>query len=125
MRANTVLAAYLAETGLTQAGLADAVNAAVEDLIGRPGRASDRWVRMLIDGSIRWPRQYYRQALETVLQAPIDELGFQCPHDAIPANHAPPSLIPQVRLNTTDVVRLRKPLDHLWQVLIIADETGQ
>ena len=70
MRANTVLAGLLAEIGFTQAGLADAVNAVVEDLTGTPGRASDRWVRMLVDGSIRWPRYHYRQALEIVLKAP-------------------------------------------------------
>ncbi|MGH3837474.1 MAG: hypothetical protein ACRDSF_17500, partial [Pseudonocardiaceae bacterium] len=113
-RANTVLAAYLAETGLTQAGLADAVNTVVEDLTGRPGRASDRWVRMLVDGSIRWPRNHYRQALEIVLQAPIDELGFRCPVDAVSASHAaPPASASQTRLSNADVVRLREPLDRL------------
>ncbi|MGH3850960.1 MAG: hypothetical protein ACRDRT_14900, partial [Pseudonocardiaceae bacterium] len=114
MRANTVFAAYLAETGLTQAGLADAVNAAVEDLTGMPGRASDRWVRMLGDGSIRWPRHRYRQTLEIVLNAPIDTLGFRCPVDAVLANHAVlPTTASQTRLSTADVVRLRAPLDHL------------
>lgn len=114
MRANTVLAAYLAEAGLTQAGLADAVNAVVEDLTGTPGRASDRWVRMLVDGSIRWPHHHYRQALETVLNAPIDELGFRCPVDAISADHAaPPITASQTRLSTADVVRLREPLEYL------------
>ncbi len=111
--ANTVLAAHLAEAGLTQAGLADAVNAVVEDLTGAPGRASDRWVRMLVDGSIRWPRLHYRQALEIVLQAPIDELGFRCPQDAIPADHVTPPATSQTRLSTADVVRLAKPLDGL------------
>lgn len=114
MGANTVLAAYLAETGLTQAGLADAVNAVVEDLTGMPGRASDRWVRMLVDGSIRWPRYHYRQALEIVLQAPIDKLGFRCPVDAISADHvAPPAAVSQTRLSAADVLRLGKPLDRL------------
>ena len=114
VRADTVLAAYLAETGLTQAGLADAVNAVVEDLTGEPGRASDRWVRMLLNGSIRWPRHHYRQALEIVLNAPIDELGFRCPVDAISAEHAAlPAAVSQTRLSTADVVRLREPLDHL------------
>lgn len=114
MRANTMLAAYLAETGLTQAGLADAVNAVVEDLTGKPGRASDRWVRMLVDGSIRWPRRHYRQALEIVLQTPIDELGFQNPVDAISADQpAPPTTTSQTRLSSADMVRLREPLDRL------------
>lgn len=112
--ANTVLAAYLAETGFTQAGLADAVNAVVEDLTGIPGRASDRWVRMLVDGSIRWPRNHYRRALEIILQAPIDELGFQCPINAVSDSHAaPPATASQTRLSSADVVRLRAPLDHL------------
>ncbi len=114
VRANIVLAAYLAETGLTQTGLADAVNAVVEDLTGIPGRASDRWVRMLVDGSIRWPRHHYRQALEIVLHARIDELGFRCPVDAVSTNHAAPSATAsQTRLSTADVVRLGAPLDHL------------
>jgi tetratricopeptide (TPR) repeat protein len=109
--ANTALAAYLAQMGLTQAGLADAINAVVEDLTGTPGRASDRWVRMLLDGSIGWPRHHYRQALETVCDASIDELGFHGPHDVIPAHHVTPPA--QTRLGTTDVMRLREPLDHL------------
>jgi tetratricopeptide (TPR) repeat protein len=114
VRANTVLAAHLAETGFTQTGLADAVNAVVEDLTGTPGRASDRWVRMLVDGSIGWPRHHYRQALEIVLQARIDELGFQGPHDSVSADHAaPPATTSQTRLSTADVVRLRAPLDRL------------
>lgn len=114
VRANTVLAAHLAETGLTQAGLADALNAVVEDRTGVPGRASDRWVRMLVDGSIRWPRHHYRQALEIVLHARINELGFRCPVDAKLANHAaPPATASQTRLSTADVERLRAPLDHL------------
>jgi hypothetical protein len=114
VRANTVLAAHLAETGLTQAGLADAVNAAVEDLTGTPGRASDRWVRMLVDGSIRWPRQHYRQALEIVLNAPMDKLGFRCPVDVISTDHVtPPATTSQTRLSSTDVARLRAPLDRL------------
>ncbi|MDQ3150835.1 MAG: hypothetical protein M3R63_03640 [Actinomycetota bacterium] len=109
-----MLAECLAETGLTQAGLADAVNAVVEDLTGIPGRASDRWVRMLVNGSIRWPRHHYRQALEIVLQAPIDELGFRCPMDAVSAGHVTPqATVYQTRLSSADVVRLREPLDHL------------
>lgn len=122
MRANTVLAAYLAETGLTQAGLADAVNAVVGDLTGIPGRASDRWVRMLVDGSIGWPRLHYRQALEIVLSAPIDELGFRCPHDVVSVDHAaPPATACLTRLSTADVVRLRAPLDRL---VANADDCG-
>lgn len=111
---NMALAAYLTETGLTQTGLADAVNAVVEDLTGAPGRASDRWVRMLVDGSIRWPRHHYRQALEIVLQAPIEKLGFRGPADAISAEHVTPSVTAsQTRLSAADVVRLGKPLDVL------------
>lgn len=114
MRANAVLAACLAETGLTQAGLADAVNAVVEDLTGTPGRASDRWVRMLVDGSIRWPCHHYRQALEIVFSAPIDKLGFRRPVDGVSADSVSPSAITfQVRLSTVDVARLREPLDRL------------
>ncbi|MCA1604064.1 MAG: tetratricopeptide repeat protein [Acidobacteria bacterium] len=112
--ANTALAAYLAETGLTQAGLADAVNAVVEDLTGTPGRASDRWVRMLVDGSIRWPRHHYRQALEIVLNAPINKLGFRCPGDGVSADVVTqPGRISKTRLSSADVVRLRAPLDRL------------
>lgn len=114
VRANTALAAHLAETGFTQAGLADAVNAVVEDLTGTPGRASDRWVRMLVDGSIRWPRPHYRQALEIVLQASMDKLGFRAPEATRSTNHAPPpATASQTRLSTADLVRLRKPLDRL------------
>jgi hypothetical protein len=120
--ANTVLAAHLAEAGFTQAGLADAVNAVVEGLTGTPGRASDRWVRMLVDGSIRWPRLHYRQALEIVLQAPIDRLGFRRPADAISADHVMSSVTASAtRLGIADVVRLRRPLDRLVKT---ADSRG-
>jgi tetratricopeptide (TPR) repeat protein len=85
-----------------------------EELTGTPGRASARWVRMLVDGSIRWPRQHYRQALEIVLQASIHELGFQGPQGAVPDDHAAsPTTAFQTRLRIADMARLREPLDHL------------
>jgi hypothetical protein len=57
------VAALLAETGLTEVALAEAVNTVVEDVMGTPDRASDRCVRMLLHGSIRWPHRHHRKAL--------------------------------------------------------------
>lgn len=91
---NAVLAAYLAEYGLTRAGLATLVNDAVARRTGEPGEASERWVYYLLSGSIRWPRDVQRQALEDVFGVSALDLGF-----------LPPSGARRLRRPTLGVVR--------------------
>lgn len=111
---NAVLAALLAQAGLTQDGLADAVNGAVADATGVPGRASDRWVRMLLDGSVRWPRRHYRHALATVFGVSVEELGFVRPVGATVARHETATVTAApARLSAADIDRLRVPLGRL------------
>jgi len=73
---NRELAARISELGLTTVELAAALNDAIEDITGQPGRATDRYVRLLVAGRIRWPWPAQRQALEMALGLPAAQLGF-------------------------------------------------
>jgi tetratricopeptide (TPR) repeat protein len=73
---NAALAARIAELGLTEQELSDLLNDAIELATGKRGRSTDRYVRLLLDGSIRWPWPVNRRALEQVLGRSILELGF-------------------------------------------------
>lgn len=73
---NAALAARIAELGLTELQVSDLLNDAKERSTGRRGRCTDRYVRLLLDGTIRWPWLVNRQALEQVLGLSILELGF-------------------------------------------------
>jgi tetratricopeptide (TPR) repeat protein len=73
---NAALAARIAELGMTERELAGRLNSVVEKTTGKRGRSTDRYVRLLLDGTIRWPWKVNRQALEQVLGRPILELGF-------------------------------------------------
>lgn len=71
-----MLAARIGELGLTEQELADRLNDAVRAVTGVAGKATPRYVRMLLDGTVCWPWPSRRQALEQVLGRPILELGF-------------------------------------------------
>jgi hypothetical protein len=73
---NLELAARIAELGLTEVEMADALNDAIEDATGRPGRISDRYVRHLLTGRVQWPWPHTRDALEIVCDKPVLDLGF-------------------------------------------------
>jgi hypothetical protein len=73
---NAPLAARIADLGLTEHEVSDLLNDAIERATGRRGRSTDRYVRLLLDGTIRWPWPVNRRALEQVLDLPILELGF-------------------------------------------------
>lgn len=73
---NAPLAARIAELGLTEKELSYLLNDAVEQETGKRGKATDRYVRLLLDGTIRWPWPVNRRALEQVLGQSILELGF-------------------------------------------------
>jgi hypothetical protein len=73
---NLELAARIAELGLTEVEMADALNDAIENATGMPGRISDRYVRHLLTGRVRWPWPHTRDALEAVCDMPVLDLGF-------------------------------------------------
>jgi tetratricopeptide (TPR) repeat protein len=73
---NAPLAARIAELGLTEKELSYLLNDAIEQETGERGKATDRYVRLLLDGTIRWPWPVNRRALEQVLGRSILELGF-------------------------------------------------
>jgi hypothetical protein len=73
---NAPLAARIAELGLTEHEVSDLLNDAIQRATGQRGRSTDRYVRLLLDGTIRWPWPVNRRALEQVLDLPILELGF-------------------------------------------------
>lgn len=122
------------EGGLTQAELADKVNAHLIRA-GHEGTVSDRTVRNWLTGRTRWPHPRQRQALEAVFGRTAGELGFNPPPRRRPApNHAEDPVRrrnfltaasgttaavavsfagapPQV--GTSDVLRLRSGLDAL------------
>jgi hypothetical protein len=111
---NGALIACLAETSLTEVGLAEAINAVVEDITGVPGRTSDRWVRMLLRGSIRWPHHQHRRALEIILGRPLNELGLRPRvRTTSPDCVEIPIVSSRIRLGASDVARLREPFDTL------------
>jgi tetratricopeptide (TPR) repeat protein len=73
---NAPLAARIAELGLTEKELSYLLNDAIERETGVRGKATDRYVRLLLDGTIGWPWPVNRHALEQVLGKSILELGF-------------------------------------------------
>jgi hypothetical protein len=73
---NAVLAAKIAALGFSQEELAELLNQASRRLGEREGRASDRYVRNLLDGSVLWPQPRYRRCLEAVFGCSVLDLGF-------------------------------------------------
>ncbi|WP_202873145.1 helix-turn-helix transcriptional regulator [Kribbella capetownensis] len=83
MEGNQVLKARMAEIGLTQAELAEAVNADLRRA-GYGGTVSDRTVRNWLTGKTRWPHHRQRDALSAVFGCPITDLGFVTPAEPAP-----------------------------------------
>lgn len=75
---NGRLDSALQERGLTQAELADKVNAHLIS-VGHEGTVSDRTVRNWLTGRTRWPHPRQRQALKAVFGCTAEELGFSPP----------------------------------------------
>jgi tetratricopeptide (TPR) repeat protein len=73
---NAALAARIAELGLTEKELSYLLNDAIEQTTGQRGKATDRYIRLLLNGTIQWPWPVNRRALEQVLGRSILELGF-------------------------------------------------
>ncbi|MFC9064772.1 MULTISPECIES: XRE family transcriptional regulator [Streptomyces] len=92
MEVNDTLRVRMAEVGLTQTGLADSVNAALQRA-GYEGTVSDRTVRNWLTGKTRWPHRRQREALEEVFDCPIIRLGF-AQRDG---SQAPPEVDPMLR----------------------------
>ncbi|SCK46780.1 hypothetical protein H181DRAFT_04177 [Streptomyces sp. WMMB 714] len=131
MEGNEALAGALREAELTQAELAEAVNAYLRSL-GREGTVSDRTVRHWLTGKTRWPHPPQREALEAVFGCAAAELGFASPaarSDSSSTSEDPvrrrnfvtataTAAVPLVAarphaVGTTDVIRLRSGLDAL------------
>lgn len=85
---NQILKARMAESGFTQAELAEAVNADLR-AAGYEGTVSDRTVRNWLTGKTRWPHYRQRAALEAVFNCPVTERGF-APRGAGSSRTAPP-----------------------------------
>jgi tetratricopeptide (TPR) repeat protein len=73
---NLELADRIAELGMTELEMADALNTAIEDATGCRGRISDRYIRHLLSGRVQWPWQVTRDALEAVCDMSVLDLGF-------------------------------------------------
>ncbi|ANJ07280.1 hypothetical protein Spa2297_09830 [Streptomyces parvulus] len=122
------------ESGLTQAELADRVNAQLI-CAGRQGTVSDRTVRNWLTGKTGWPHPRQREALEAVFGCTAGELGFRPPARRRPTSNpaedpvrrrnfltaasgttaavAVPFAGAPSRVGTSDVLRLRSGLDAL------------
>lgn len=99
---NAPLAARMAELGLTEREVSDLLNDAIERATGQRGRSTDRYVRLLLDGTIRWPWPVNRLALEQVLDLPILELGFvPRGRSSVVAPHRAKGRTASVRLSAT------------------------
>ncbi|MGP4087973.1 hypothetical protein [Streptomyces sp. KR55] len=90
MAANEHLRARMRELGLTQEELAEAMNAAIEQVTGRPGTIGTRTIHNLTTGKTRWPQAKQRLALEAVFGCSAIELGF-LPHARSVINRPAPS----------------------------------
>ncbi|WP_432104076.1 XRE family transcriptional regulator [Streptomyces sp. bgisy091] len=79
MGANVILQSRMDQLGLTQDELAGRLNAALDEITGRPGDISPRTVRNLLNGSSRRPIGRTCVALERVFGCPVADLGFNAP----------------------------------------------
>lgn len=79
---NPHLAAKLAEVGISQRELAERMNQQCRHLTGVPGATDARYIRKLLDGTIRWPHSRQRHAIEVVLESSSVALGFIPPVSA-------------------------------------------
>ncbi|MFE0921269.1 XRE family transcriptional regulator [Streptomyces nigra] len=79
MGANLILQGRMDQLGLTQEELAARLNAALQEITGRPGEISSRTVRNLLNGSSRRPIGRTCAALERVFGCPVADLGFSAP----------------------------------------------
>ncbi|WP_328683121.1 helix-turn-helix transcriptional regulator [Streptomyces sp. NBC_00343] len=133
MEGNASLINAMADLGLKQAELAEAVN----DFLrahGYDGTVSDRTVRNWLTGKTRWPHPNQRAALGAVFGCTAEELGFSPPSARrVSTEPEPPvrrrnffsattgtaiAVVAPVdsrpaRVGTSDVIRLRSGLDAL------------
>ncbi|WP_078625263.1 XRE family transcriptional regulator [Streptomyces iakyrus] len=86
---NTVLEAWMTEHGYSSNNLAEAVNRAIERLVGRPGGLDGSSVRAWKSGRVTWPKSVARKALEDVTGLPAVALGF-VPRSRPSSTPAPP-----------------------------------
>ncbi|MEW1658668.1 hypothetical protein [Streptomyces sp. NPDC093707] len=99
---NEPLAAWLDQHGMSVKELVDAVNDAIGDFTGRPGKTSERTGFRWLSGENRWPQERQRIALERVTGLPITDLGF-VPRGKTKTAPSPPAALPE----DPDVIRRR------------------
>ncbi|MFD6420595.1 XRE family transcriptional regulator [Streptomyces sp. NPDC060198] len=134
MKGNERLKGFMGEYGLTQAGLADAVNARLLHS-GCEGTVSDRTIRNWLSAKTSWPHSRQREALEAVFATTAEALGFRPPLPRLSSDDEPEPpvrrrdflaatsgaaaavAVPHVgsacRVGASDVLRLRSGLDAL------------
>lgn len=131
---NSVLRHRIDDLGLTQAELAQQMNAAIERLTGKLGTVSERTVHNLVSGRTRWPQAKIRAALSDVFGSSAEDLGFTPPRakprparteQPVRRRHfvtattgtallaAAPLLAPRT-VGAADVQRLRNRLAAMW-----------
>lgn len=79
---NPYLSAKMVAAGVSQRELAERMNSHCRSLTDQPGTTDARYIRKLLDGTIRWPHPRQRQALEAIFGCSSVALGF------IPARNA-------------------------------------
>ncbi|MGF6881731.1 tetratricopeptide (TPR) repeat protein [Nocardia sp. GP40] len=78
-RRNRQLETLIKHHDWKQREVVDRVNAAYEQITGKPGAYDEEAVRRLVRGVTRWPTEGYRQALERTFGATAEELGLYNP----------------------------------------------
>ncbi|MDT0542505.1 MULTISPECIES: Tat pathway signal protein [Streptomyces] len=74
---NEVLAAWMAEHGVSANGLATQVNSAIAEFTGSYGTCTERGVFRWLSGEVTWPHARQRVALERVTGRTSMQLGFR------------------------------------------------
>lgn len=79
---NPHLAARMSELGISQRELAERLSRRNSDSPYEVGTTDARYIRKLLDGTIRWPHSRQREAIEVILGASSIALGFMPPRTA-------------------------------------------
>ncbi|MGO4649916.1 hypothetical protein AB4305_34120 [Nocardia sp. 2YAB30] len=81
-RRNRQLAQLIERRDWKRREVVDKVNAAYEQITGKPGACDEEAIRRLVSGVTRWPTEGYRRALEQTFDATATELGLYNPRAA-------------------------------------------
>jgi len=87
----------MTEAGISQRELAERMNDHCRSLTGRAGTSDARYIRKLLDGTIRWPHPRQRRSIEAVLGHSSVELGFIPPPNPSRVTETVPQKASQIR----------------------------